>query len=192
MRSESTLDIDLHYVTKSIEDVVQQHKVTMKKPLLLNSLVVITLLLCSGCASVVSLATGPRPKIHLNSTPPGATVTIMSEDGKTVVTTNTPAVVRLSRKQGYFSGQDYNVKFELAGYNPAETQIRAQLNPWYIGNVLVGGIIGLAVVDPLTGAMWSLSPNKLERNLVPLSQSQGQAPVPKPAAAASPGTPPKS
>lgn len=30
---------------------------------------------------------------------------------------------------------------------------RATMNPWYMGNLLIGGLIGL-VVDPLTGAMF--------------------------------------
>lgn len=142
----------------------------MKKILLLNSFIVMALLLCSGCASVVSLATGPRAKVHLTSNPPGATVTIL-KNGNPVITTNTPAVVQLSRKQGYFAGAYYDVRFELPGYNPADTEIHANLNPWYVGNILVGGLIGLVIVDPLTGAMWSLSPHTINQNLVPVSQS---------------------
>lgn len=35
------------------------------------------------------------------------------------------------------------------------------MNGWYIGNLLFGGIIGLLIVDPATGAMWTLIPRKL-------------------------------
>jgi len=27
-------------------------------------------------------------------------------------------------------------------------------NPWYIGNLLFGGVLGMVIVDPLTGSMW--------------------------------------
>lgn len=29
---------------------------------------------------------------------------------------------------------------------------------WYVANLLFGGLIGLLIVDPLTGAMYNLSP----------------------------------
>lgn len=28
---------------------------------------------------------------------------------------------------------------------------------WYVGNVVFGGLIGLLIVDPATGAMWGIS-----------------------------------
>jgi hypothetical protein len=141
----------------------------MKKTLL-NSFIVLALLFCSGCASVVSLATGPRPKIHLNSNPEGATVTLNGDDGMTMTAT-TPAVVKLSRSKGYFQGAHYKVKFEHTGYYPSEMEIHPQINPWYFGNILAGGLIGIAIVDPLTGAMWNLSPRTVDRNLISTDQN---------------------
>lgn len=43
------------------------------------------------------------------------------------------------------------------------------LSGWYLGNVVFGGLIGLLIVDPLTGAMYNLTPDKIEQ---PLSSSQ--------------------
>ena len=37
----------------------------------------------------------------------------------------------------------------------------AYLNGWYIGNVVFGGLIGLLIVDPETGAMWRLDENPI-------------------------------
>ena len=34
--------------------------------------------------------------------------------------------------------------------------IEKQLDGWYIGNILFGGLIGLLIVGPATGAMWKL------------------------------------
>lgn len=37
---------------------------------------------------------------------------------------------------------------------------------WYIaGNLLVGGILGWLIVDPLSGAMWTLSPAQVDARL---------------------------
>ncbi|MDB4525936.1 hypothetical protein N9065_03445 [Akkermansiaceae bacterium] len=32
----------------------------------------------------------------------------------------------------------------------------ASMDPWYAGNIIFGGILGVLVVDPATGAMWQL------------------------------------
>jgi hypothetical protein len=34
--------------------------------------------------------------------------------------------------------------------------VSAGLNGWYLGNLLFGGLVGLLVVDPATGAMFRL------------------------------------
>src|SRR5882757_620073 len=131
----------------------------MKKVLLINGLIVFVLLVCSGCASIVD---GGKKKVQLNSNPPGALVTVTDEDGHTILSTNTPTVVRLNRYKGYFAGQKYTAKFELPGYYPSEMEILPKLNICYFGNILFGGIIGIAIVDPLTGAMWTYAPRKID------------------------------
>lgn len=30
------------------------------------------------------------------------------------------------------------------------------MDGWYIGNIFFGGLMGLLVIDPITGAMWKL------------------------------------
>lgn len=111
-----------------------------------------------------------RPRtVQINSNPSGANFTVFDKEGKQVEARTTPATVRLDRCHGFFSGEDYKVTFESAGYYPGEMHIRSKLNGWYFGNVLVGGAIGLFFVDPLTGAMWHLSPNGVTYNLVSTS-----------------------
>jgi len=124
--------------------------------------------MCSGCASIVD---GRPKKINLNSTPPGAKVTVTDSGGQAVVTATTPTVARLARGNGYFKGQKYTVKFELDGYYPSEMEILPRLNGWYFGNIVCGGVIGLAGVDPATGAMWTLAPHDINRNLISTSQN---------------------
>ncbi|QYM78788.1 hypothetical protein K0B96_16015 [Horticoccus luteus] len=47
--------------------------------------------------------------------------------------------------------------------------IRPEMSGWYWGNILFGGLIGMIVVDPITGSMWNLSPDRIEH---PLSAEQ--------------------
>jgi hypothetical protein len=45
------------------------------------------------------------------------------------------------------------------------------MDGWYIGNILFGGLIGILIVDPLTGAMWKLD-DVVYGNLSPNHESK--------------------
>lgn len=122
----------------------------------------------SGCATIVH--SGPRP-ISVSSTPPGAKVTIYDRNDALVQTNNTPFVAQLPTKYSYFQGQKYRLVFELPGHAPAEVRLEPSLSGWYFGNIVFGGLIGMLIVDPLTGAMYNLTPEKIEQ---PLSATQAQ------------------
>ena len=112
-----------------------------------------TLLCLTGCASIVGQAT---QKVDVTSQPDGVTVTVMDAKGETVAAGTTPAKLRLKAGAGYFKAADYTVRFTKAGCTPQEVKIKRGLNGWYFGNIVFGGLIGMLVVDPLTGAMWNL------------------------------------
>ncbi len=144
---------------------------TNKKHLTLRALCVsvltATALFSSGCASIVH---GGQRNITINSTPSGAKVVIIKADtGLPVHNGVTPLTVSLDPKRGYFKGQAYTLKVELEGYNSAEVAIKPELSGWFFGNILFGGLIGMLAVDPATGAMWNLTPDKIEQ---PLSANQ--------------------
>lgn len=71
-------------------------------------------------------------------------------------TGTTPTTLTLKAGKAYFDRQDYTVTFEKEGYEKQTIIIGAKLNGWYLGNILFGGLIGILIVDPLTGAMWRL------------------------------------
>ena len=121
-----------------------------------------------GCASIFS---GTSKKITINSTPAGAKITIYDNTGKVVSTGQTPTVVRLRRGESYFEDHQYRVVIEKPGFRRSEVQIRSSLNGWYFGNILLGGVIGMVVVDPMTGAMYTLSPDHIEKTLTPAQRS---------------------
>jgi hypothetical protein len=117
----------------------------------------------TACSSIVH--SGNR-NITVNSDPTGAKVTVF-KNGRTeaVHSGTTPITLSLDPKGGYFKGQAYTLKFELTGYKATEIQLRPEMSGWYFGNIVFGGLIGMIVVDPLTGSMWNLSPNKIEHKL---------------------------
>jgi hypothetical protein len=104
-----------------------------------------------GCASI--LGGGTHKDISFTSNPGGANVAIYDHNGEEVTHGVTPFNARLKRGRGYFVPATYTVKYDL-GSTHKETDIHNSLNAWYIGNILFGGLIGMVIVDPLTGAMW--------------------------------------
>jgi len=44
--------------------------------------------------------------------------------------------------------------------------VRADIDGWYFANILFGGLIGMLIVDPITGKMWKLPPQAIA-NLSP-------------------------
>ena len=121
----------------------------MKK---ISSLLVIAVFL-SSCASIVSKSDWP---VTINSNPEQAKITITNEDGLKMYTGTTPTTLTLKAGKAYFDGLDYTVVFEKEGYEKQTIIISSKLNGWYLGNILFGGLIGILIVDPLTGAMWKL------------------------------------
>lgn len=124
--------------------------------------IVPSVLLASGCASIVH--SGPR-SIPVTSSPIGATVTIYDRDGQKVSTQTTPFTAILPTKYRYFQSQNYRMVFEMSGRQTREVQLNSEVSGWYLGNIIFGGLIGMLIVDPLTGAMFNLSPDKIEQDL---------------------------
>jgi uncharacterized protein YceK len=123
--------------------------------------VVISAAFLSGCASIVSHSSYP---VAIKSAPDNADFTIINRKGETVHSGTTPATVTLKSGAGYFSGETYTVKYSKPGYDDTTAVIDSSLNGWYWGNFIFGGVLGMFVIDPATGAMWSL-PDNLQVNL---------------------------
>jgi hypothetical protein len=107
----------------------------------------------TGCASIVSKSDYP---VTISSIPEGASVVVTNSVGTVVYTGKTPSTVLLTAGSGYFRGQTYKVQFEFEGFQPTQATIERSLDGWYMGNILFGGLIGMIIVDPSTGAMWRL------------------------------------
>ncbi len=126
----------------------------------------IILLLGSGCASIVSKSYYP---VDIRSTPEYANIQIMNRAGNVIYNGSTPAYVQLKSGTPYFRKEFYTVRFEKEGYREKELYITSDIDGWYFGNILFGGIIGFLIVDPLSGAMYKINERYLEAYLSPVS-----------------------
>jgi hypothetical protein len=110
----------------------------------------------------------------IRSTPDQADITITDvKESKDVFKGKTPATVTLSSKGGYFKGKTYMVEVSKEGFEKQSIQINSVMNGWYIGNLIFGGLIGFLIVDPLTGAMWTLDPKEVN---LPLKGKTAEVP----------------
>jgi hypothetical protein len=141
-------------------------------------------LLSGGCASIVS---GRKATVAIDSYPSNAHVVVHDKTGREVASVNTPGVVSLNRNGRWFLPAHYTATIEAPGYQTAEVPIRSTINPWILGNVVVGGVPGL-IVDDATGACWKPQQDSIHQQLTPMSYAQ-QPPAPTNLFATPPGVP---
>ncbi len=129
----------------------------------LGYLAVISMVVLCGCASIIK---GGSQKFEIVSTPPDAQVQIMDHTGKVVFGGNTPTTATLDKGVGYFKRNQFKVTITKDGFEPASVDLIAGVNAWYAaGNFVFGGLIGWLIVDPLTGAMFTYAPDKVDVTL---------------------------
>ncbi len=96
---------------------------------------------------------GTTQKIGISSNPSGARVTINGNQ-----LGSTPLFTDLKR------GDNHIVKIELDGYQPYEMTITKKISGWVWGNIVFGGLIGLAV-DAISGGIYKLTPEQVMAEL---------------------------
>ena len=111
----------------------------------------ILIVLVVSCATIIH---GTRQEISVNSMPSGAKVIV-----KGVHMATTPAVIELKRKES-----NIILRFEKEGYEPVDIALRRSVDGWIAGNIIFGGLIGLAV-DFIDGAAYKLSPAEVQTAL---------------------------
>ena len=133
-----------------------------KMYLKMTAIMMASVFLFSSCASIVSKSTYP---LSINSSPSNAKVSITDKKGKEIYLGNTPATVKLKAGAGFFSKAEYQVKFSSPGYDDKIVPITFKLDGWYFGNILIGGLLGMLIIDPATGAMWKIETEFLNETL---------------------------
>lgn len=106
--------------------------------------------LMTSCATIVS---GSKQNVKFSSNPTSATIFIDEvEVGKT------PFEIKLARKS------EHSVMLKLEGYQTYQTKLTKKFNAWFLGNILIGGLIGI-IIDPITGAIYNLSPDEINAQM---------------------------
>ncbi len=114
----------------------------------------------SACATIIGSTTQP---VTFKTSPEGATVSITNRAGEKIHTGVTPATVTLNRGAGYFKAESYTVSFQKDGFESQEVVVAGNVNGWYFGNIIFGGLVlGMLIVDPLSGAMFTLDSDKVD------------------------------
>ncbi|MEM0543072.1 PEGA domain-containing protein [Flavobacterium sp. j3] len=115
---------------------------------IISCLLALTLL--SSCATIMS---GSKQNVKFASNPSSATIYIDEvEVGKT------PFEMKLARKS------EHEVMIKLEGYQTYQTTLTKKFNGWFVGNILIGGLIGI-IIDPITGAMYNLTPKEINAEM---------------------------
>jgi hypothetical protein len=169
----------LSMISKSLTFFINPNKTKVKRGESMRKICVVIVLFffvaaglqLSSCASIVSKSLYP---VNITSQPENVNISITDGKGKEIYKGTTPTTVTLNTKAGYFKGQDYTVAFEKEGYTSHTARIGRGVDGWYIGgNILIGGLIGWLIVDPLTGAMWTLD-HECHGNLTPIAQGSSK------------------
>lgn len=115
----------------------------------------------TGCASIVGQSMFP---LTINSNPNGSNILVKDEYGKEVFSGTTPSTVTLPAGESYFHAKSYSITFSKPGYAEQYAVVKSEISGWYFGNIIFGGLIGMLIVDPITGKMWKL-PKEVTSNL---------------------------
>jgi hypothetical protein len=118
----------------------------------------LSLVFLTGCASIFNHG----GYLSVDTTPPSAKVVIKGMDSGERLTLTTPCTFMPSRKS------DYQVTISMAGYQSETIVIRRSISGWFWGNILIGGLIGMAI-DWSTANMYEHSPMNLNIDLTKAS-----------------------
>lgn len=106
--------------------------------------------LLTGCATIMN---GDMVNVPVHTTPSGATVVING------ATYTSPTTVMVPRGKG-----DFKLHIEKEGYEPVDIMLTQSVDGWVWGNILFGGLIGVAV-DFISGDAYDIDPELVSANL---------------------------
>jgi hypothetical protein len=114
----------------------------MKKRLLI-AISLASAVLFSGCATI--LGGGNKQTISINSSKP-MKGTMTYSDGSGMQHFTTPATLNVERKNKEIKLASNDEEFDTAN-------LKNEINPWFWGNIIFGGLIG-STTDSVGGAAW--------------------------------------
>lgn len=129
------------------------------------SAILLLALFMSSCASILSKSQYP---LTITTDPSGASVSISDHKGMEIFQGTSPATVSLQSGAGFFKRASYQVSVTKTGYQTQTVPVQFKVDGWYWGNLLLGGVIGMLIIDPATGAMYKIDSEYMS---ITLSQS---------------------
>lgn len=112
--------------------------------------VALAALTLGACASIMH---GSTQEVSIASAPTGARVLVDGVDAGV-----TPFLADLKRKDKHV------IRIEMEGYEPFELPLRRSTSGWVWGNLVFGGLPGLAI-DAITGGLYKLEPTQVSASL---------------------------
>lgn len=109
--------------------------------------------LVSSLTSCATIMHGTHQSVGISSNPSNAYIWV---DRQYVGVT--PMIVGMSRSDNHV------VRIELEGYQPYEAVFSKRLSGWVFGNIIFGGVIGVAI-DAVSGGLYKLTPEQIQANL---------------------------
>ena len=122
-------------------------------------------IILSSCASIVG---STSETLSINSNVKNPTVKITNNKNIPIYLGSAPTSINLKKKESFFNGETYTITAEKDGYIPTTHILDTSLSGWYWGNILFGGLIGMLIVDPATGAMWTFEDENIFLNMTPI------------------------
>lgn len=132
----------------------------MKKTLL--SLAIGASLLLGSCASIFNT---PTTDVKFTSFPIADIEVADALTGAVLHKGKTPITLNLQNSAGYFQSASYKITFKTADGLERVFNLRSKIHGAYWLNILFGGPIGMFVIDPNTGSMYTL-PQEMKYDLV--------------------------
>jgi hypothetical protein len=113
----------------------------------MRKLVLLALALtASACGTIMH---GASQDLGITSAPSGAQIAIDNQSRGV-----TPMVANLSRKQNHI------IHFTMDGYQAVDIAVTRSVSGWVWGNIVFGGVVGLAV-DAISGGLYKLNSDQI-------------------------------
>lgn len=106
----------------------------------------LTLACALGLPACATVTTGTTQSLSVITDPPGAACRLERGGSAIGIVNPTPGTVQVSR-----SMHDIQVQCRRPGYQPALATVSSQFEPLFLGNILIGGLIGMGI-DIASGA----------------------------------------
>lgn len=122
----------------------------------------------SACATIMR---DNSQTIPITSSTDNVDIRIADKSGKVIFEGQTPASVNLKTAAGgYFDPQEYTITASKDGFKNQTTIIDWHVSAWYwAGNLILGGLIGYLIIDPITGDMYYLDED-VHLNMTPIKK----------------------